>query len=307
MTASLAPQLSPLAPNSASMSFSGRGREFLKLLVKGSLFQIPTFGFYRFWLITKLRRHLWANTQVAGEAFEYTGTAKELLIGFLIALAVLTPIYLGYFLAGIFLEEQAALASVPLVLVMYVLMHFAAYRARRYRATRTVFRGVRFWMKGSGWAYAFRAILWDIATILTLGLALPWATASLERYRMRHTYFGSLQGDFTGTGWTLFKRGAWVWALGIAILVGPVLAYGAIHGFAGNAAMGLWKGAKGSRKPCSSSSLRGFLCSGRSPWPSLPAGNWKASGSAMSRCRAGSATALSTGPSSNWFRLPSGS
>jgi uncharacterized membrane protein YjgN (DUF898 family) len=202
------------------MSFSGRGREFLRLLVTGSLFQIPTFGFYRFWLITKLRRHLWANTQVGGEAFEYTGTAKELLIGFLIALAVLTPIYLSYFILGIIAEEQKALASIPLVLIMYVLMHFAAYRARRYRATRTVFRGVRFWMKGSGWAYALRAVLWDIATMLTLGLALPWATASLERYRMRHTYFGTIQGDFVRTGWTLFKRGWWVWALGMAAMVG---------------------------------------------------------------------------------------
>jgi uncharacterized membrane protein YjgN (DUF898 family) len=231
MTASLASHPSPLVPESGPVSFSGRGRAFLKLLVTGSLLQIPTFGFYRFWLITKLRRHLWSNTQVGGEAFEYTGTAKELLIGFLIALAVLIPIYLGYFLLGIFLEEKAAFASLPLILIVYPLMHFATYRARRYRATRTVFRGIRFWMKGSGWAYAFRAILWDIATLLTLGLALPWAMASLERYRMRHSYFGSLQGDFTGTGWTLFKRGAWVWALGFAMLLGPALIFGAIMGF----------------------------------------------------------------------------
>lgn len=205
------------------MSFSGRGREFLRLLVTGSLLQIPTFGFYRFWLVTKLRRHLWANTRVAGESFEYTGSGKELLIGFLIALAILTPIYLGYFMLVILLEEQKALASIPLVLVMYVLMQFAAYRAWRYRATRTTFRGIRFWMTGSGWAYAMRAILWDIATVLTLGLALPWTMASLERYRMRHTYFGSIKGDFVGTGWELFKRGFWVWALGMAIVFGPGL------------------------------------------------------------------------------------
>jgi uncharacterized membrane protein YjgN (DUF898 family) len=199
------------------MSFSGRGGDFLRLLITGSLFQIPTFGFYRFWLITKLRRHLWANTQIDGEAFEYTGTAKELLIGFLIALAVLVPLYIAYGVLGIILEEQVAFASVPLVVIMYVLAHFGAYRARKYRASRTIFRGIRFWMKGSGWAYAVRAILWDLATLLTLGLALPWAMASLERYRMRHTYFGSIQGDFVGTGWSLFKRGWWVWALGLAL------------------------------------------------------------------------------------------
>ncbi|HZH50511.1 MAG TPA: DUF898 family protein [Microvirga sp.] len=230
MTGTVSPGLAPNAPAGASMSFSGRGREFLRLLLTGSLLQIPTFGFYRFWLVTRLRRHLWANTRLAGETFEYTGTAKELLIGFLIALAILTPLYLGYFILGIVLEEQKALASIPLVLVMYVLMQFAAYRARRYRATRTTFRGIRFWMTGSGWAYAMRAILWDIATLLTLGLALPWAMASLERYRMRHTWFGSIKGDFVGTGWDLFKRGWWVWALAMAIWFGPALIFFSIKG-----------------------------------------------------------------------------
>jgi uncharacterized membrane protein YjgN (DUF898 family) len=230
MTASLSTHLPPAQPiaHNASMSFSGKGRDFLRLLITGSLFQIPTFGFYRFWLITKLRRHLWANTQIDGEAFEYTGTAKELLIGFLIALAVLVPLYIAYGILGVILEEQIAFASVPLVVIMYVLARFGSYRARKYRASRTIFRGVRFWMKGSGWAYAMRAILWDLATLLTLGLALPWAMASLERYRMRHTYFGSIQGDFVGTGWSLFKRGWWVWVMGLALLAGFIILVAAL-------------------------------------------------------------------------------
>ncbi|WP_243372172.1 DUF898 family protein [Microvirga solisilvae] len=216
------------------MSFSGRPGEFLKMLISGSLYQIPTFGFYRFWLITKLRRHLWANTRIEGESFEYTGTAKELLIGFLIALAILVPLYIAYFVATLTLDGLAAFASIPLILLMYVLLHFGSYRARKYRATRTVFRGVRFWMKGSGWAYAFRAVLWDLVTLFTLGLALPWAMASLERYRMRHTYFGSIQGDFTGTGGSLFKRAWWVWALGIGMFIGSFFLSAALLHAAGS-------------------------------------------------------------------------
>ncbi|MBZ6076238.1 DUF898 domain-containing protein [Microvirga puerhi] len=222
MSATSVPATGPALSKSSPLYFSGQGGDFFRLLVNGSLLQIPTLGFYRFWLITKIRRHLWSSTQVAGEPFEYTGTAKELLLGFLIAIAILTPIYLAYAILAFALEEQHALASAPLVLIMYVLAHFGVYRARRYRATRTVFRGIRFWMKGRGWAYAARAILWDVATVLTLGLALPWASASLERYRMRHTYFGTIQGDFVGTGWVLFKRSWWTWALGLAGLVGGV-------------------------------------------------------------------------------------
>jgi uncharacterized membrane protein YjgN (DUF898 family) len=196
------------------------------MLVKGGLLQIPTFGFYRFWLITQVRRHLWANTRIGDEGFEYTGTAKEILIGFLIALAIVVPIYIAYALLGILAEEMQAFASLPLVLLLYGLGQYAAYRARSYRATRTTFRGLRFWMDGSGWAYAGRAALWDLLTLVTLGLAYPWRKAALERYLMQHTLFGSLRGDFVGTGGTFFKRGAWIWGLNVAILalVGVTLA-----------------------------------------------------------------------------------
>ena len=215
MNAPFSADASVPTPQSSPVLFTGHRGQLLKILIVGSLCQIPTLGFYRFWLITKIRRHFWANTQIAGETFEYTGTAKELLIGFLFALAVLAPIYIASFLLGTVLEEWEVLGSIPVFVALYAFGHFGVYRARRYRATRTVFRGVRFWMTGRGWSYAARAILWDFAKILTLGLALPWAMASLERYRMQHTYFGSVQGDFIGTGWTLFKRGIWVWISGL--------------------------------------------------------------------------------------------
>jgi uncharacterized membrane protein YjgN (DUF898 family) len=77
-----------------------------------------------------------------------------LLIGFLFALAILVPIYLAYFMVGVEVERAKAFASLPLFLFFYLFGQFAIYRARRYRLTRTVWCGVRFWMSGSGWAYA---------------------------------------------------------------------------------------------------------------------------------------------------------
>lgn len=200
-------------------AFTGNARQFFRTALIGYLLQIPTFGFYRFWLITDIRRHLWSHTRIGGESLEYTGRARELLIGFLIALAILTPLYVGYFLLGIEAELWQAFASIPLFLIIYVLMHYGTYRARRYRATRTIFRGVRLWMTGSGWAYAARAVAWDVLTILSLGLALPWRAAALERFRMRNTYFGDLQGSFAGRGWILFKRGWWLWFITVVPLI----------------------------------------------------------------------------------------
>ncbi|UPK30744.1 YjgN family protein [Bradyrhizobium sp. 195] len=211
----------PLPPT--GVDFTGNRSEFRKLVTKGAMLELVTFGFYRFWLVTDIRRHLWANTAVDGDAAEYTGRAKELLVGFLFALAILVPIYLAYFLIGIEFERWQGFASVPLFIGFYAFGQFAIFRARRYRLTRTVWRGVRFWMDGSGWAYSLRAMLWGLLVFLTLGLALPWREAALERYKMQHTHYGDLRGDFEGDGWTFFKRAWWLWLLSpIALLIFPL-------------------------------------------------------------------------------------
>jgi uncharacterized membrane protein YjgN (DUF898 family) len=208
---------------SARLTFIGNAAEFRRLVIRGSILELFTAGFYRFWLATDMRRHLWSHTALEGDAPEYTGNAKELLIGFLFALAILVPIYLAYFLIGIEAERMKAFASIPLFLFFYAFGQFAIFRARRYRATRTIWRGARFWMTGSGWDYSWRACLWGLLVLLTLGLALPWREAALERFKMCHTHYGNLQGRFVATGWDLFKRGWWLWLLSWLIVTFPFI------------------------------------------------------------------------------------
>jgi uncharacterized membrane protein YjgN (DUF898 family) len=204
------------------VGFSGDREAYFRLVAKGAALELVTAGFYRFWLATDIRRHLWSNTVIDGDAAEYTGRGKELLIGFLFALAILVPIYLAYFLVTVEAERLEAFASIPLVLAFYAFGQFAIYRARRYRLTRTVWRGVRFWMDGSGWAYAWRAMLWGLLALLTLGFALPWREAALERYKMRHSYYGTLQGSFEGQGFEFFKAVWYLWLLApFAIVLFP--------------------------------------------------------------------------------------
>jgi uncharacterized membrane protein YjgN (DUF898 family) len=215
----MAPPPLPPEPRSVPVTFSGDRGEFRRLVTRGALLELVTVGFYRFWLATDMRRHLWSRTSIDGDYAEYTGRGKELLVGFLFALAILVPIYLAYFLVGLEAERIKAFASTPLFVFFYLFGQFAIYRARRYRLTRTVWRGVRFWMTGSGWAYAFRAALWGLLMPLTFGLILPWRDAALERYKMRHSFYGDLQGSFEGTGGDLFKRGWWLWLLAIVSVI----------------------------------------------------------------------------------------
>jgi uncharacterized membrane protein YjgN (DUF898 family) len=210
--------------------FHGSERRFLGLLVRGSLLLALTLGIYRFWLATDVRRFLWGNTEIAGDYLEYSGTARELLLGFLMALAVLVPVYALFFLAALDAGLVGTLSGVLAFLVLVLLGQFAVYRARRYRLTRTIFRGVRLYQTGSAWRYAFTSALWWVLTIVTAGLALPWGTAVLERYKLRHTHYGTLQGSFAGTGTSLFFRGILLWLIVIGPLVaGAIFALGTVN------------------------------------------------------------------------------
>lgn len=214
---------SPPAP----VRFAGENAVFRRLVMRGAMLELVTFGFYRFWVTTDIRRHLWSHTEIDGDALEYTGRASELLIGFLLAMAILGPFFLAYFLIGLEAEQVKAFASLPFYLIVIAFGQFAAYRARRYRLTRTVWRGVRFWMTGSGWSYAWRSMLWGLLLYPTLGFTYPWRWAALERYKLRNTLYGDLRGRFEATGGQLFVRVWWIWLLGIlpfALLFGGAVA-----------------------------------------------------------------------------------
>jgi uncharacterized membrane protein YjgN (DUF898 family) len=152
-----------------------------------------------------------------------------LLLGFLIAIALLVPLNVAFFLAALDLGVLGRIVTMVALVFLALLGHFAIYRARRYRLARTLFRGLRFRQTGSAWRYALNAVLWWTVIILTFGLAYPWAVASLERLKMDNTHYGDLKGRFEGSAFGLFFRGLPMWllvmvpgVLGIAASLGTV-------------------------------------------------------------------------------------
>ena len=217
------------APGRGPVRFLGEARFFWRLLTRGAVLLMFTLGIYRFWLTTDVRRFLWSNTELSGDTFEYTGTAVELLLGFLIAIVILVPLYTLFFVITLSAGPIGEMSSLLSFLMLVVLGNYAIYRARRYRLTRTIYRGVRFHQSGSAWHYALCAVLWWGLVILTLGLAYPFAQSQLERFKMRNTFFGDLPGRFEGTGWALFVRGILMWFLSIVpFMVGLIATLGAI-------------------------------------------------------------------------------
>jgi uncharacterized membrane protein YjgN (DUF898 family) len=213
-----------VAPAGGMVRFLGTARVFWRLLAHGAVLLMFTLGIYRFWLTTDIRRFLWSNTELAGESFEYAGTARELLLGFLIAITILVPLYTAFFFLAFSAGAIGEMAGSIAFVVLTLLGHYAVYRARRYRLSRTIYRGVRFHQTGSAWRYAICALLWWTLILLTLGLAYPFAQSRLERFKMRNTFFGNLPGRFEGSGLNLLARGLLLWFLAIVPFVAGIVA-----------------------------------------------------------------------------------
>lgn len=188
----------PPPPGASGVTFTGSRWELAGLMLRGFLLMVPTLGIYRFWQQTDRRRFYWQNTVIAGEPLEYTGTAAQLLVGFLLALLLFVPIYVGLFVLSTQPLNIFWIGYGVVLSLLWFLGGYATYRGRDFRLSRTLWRGIRFNQKGSAWIYALRSFGWSLLMIVTLGLIFPWMAASLWRYRYRHTWYGDRNFTFEG-------------------------------------------------------------------------------------------------------------
>jgi uncharacterized membrane protein YjgN (DUF898 family) len=199
------------------------------IAITNFLLNLITLSFYRFWAKTRVRRHIWSSVQVNGEPIEYTGTGKELFFGFIIIMVVVfLPLALiATGLAAYFGPESAAVVVFQLVvgLALVTLYGFAIYRARRYRLSRTVWRGIRGALPGSALSFSGKYFGSLLLGPMTLGWSTPAMNLILAEHITNDMRFGNMPFNFSGRSGPLYTRYAVCW-------FGTMLAYLVIAGFA---------------------------------------------------------------------------
>jgi uncharacterized membrane protein YjgN (DUF898 family) len=224
------PQPGPDSPIAAAtqrvkLSHDGEVYDLLGIYFVNMLLTIVTLGIYRFWAKTRIRRYLWSHTEFLEDRFEYTGTGKELLIGFLIVLAILAVTVGAYTL--IFTSiwpgwasdiELGILYQLPLFIASFPLVAIARFRARRYRLSRTLWRGIRGSQSGSSSHYGVLSAGCWLLTFFTLGFYWPYMQTRLVSYRLNHTWFGDRAVTFDGNGDDLIGYYAVCWLLTLPTL-----------------------------------------------------------------------------------------
>jgi uncharacterized membrane protein YjgN (DUF898 family) len=228
---------SAFGPRQHTLEYVGPTGTMFGIFYKNLILTVLTLGIYRFWAKTRERRFLWANTHIDGEGFEYTGNGRELFLGFLKAVVVLVPLFGGLELVELFVLDEsmigiAVLGAVRTLLILG-LVYAGSFAARKYRMSRTTWRGIRLQQDGSIWTYAGTALLGLLFTVLTLGLYLPFLQVKLMRYELANLRFGTASFGFTGEGRDLLQRFVFVWIV-LAILIG---------GFGGGIALVYFDGA----------------------------------------------------------------
>lgn len=202
------------------VAYEGR-QGLVGLLSKNFFLTLVTIGIYRFWAATRLRRYLWSNIRIGGDGLEYTGTGRELFLGFLVALAVLAPLSIVYIVAHrLSLGSPVLAASIQGIyfLALFIFFQVALFRSRRYRLSRTTWRGIYASQTGSTWHYCGLFLGYGLLTVVTLGVALPWMHVALARYKLNNTCFGNRTMHIEATGSALFGR----WLVVMAVTVLPL-------------------------------------------------------------------------------------
>lgn len=199
------------------------------IAITNFLLNLITLSFYRFWAKTRVRRHIWSSVQVNGEPVEYTGTGKELFFGFVVIMVIVfLPLALiGTGLAAYYGPESPALVAFQMIiaLALVTLYGFAIYRARRYRLSRTVWRGIRGALPGSALSYSGKYFGSLLLGPMTLGWSTPAMNLILAEHITNDMRFGNVPFSFSGRSGPLYSRYAVCW-------FGTILAYLLVGGFA---------------------------------------------------------------------------
>lgn len=190
--------------------FDGQRKPLFWLLLRNFLLTVITVGIYRFWAKTRVRKFFWQRTKLVDEPLEYLGTGGELFIGFLIAIVILVPFGALYSLLQFLMigveGPLPIIIQVTYYTIIAFLIHVAIYRMRRYRLTRTAWRGVRFGLDGSALRYAVISFGYSALTIVTLFLAQPWLRVATLKYFFRNARFGGTNLALSAQAMWLFPR-----------------------------------------------------------------------------------------------------
>ena len=136
-------------------------------------------------------------------ALERLGRERTLRLSVNLSAANLAVAFLGIGAIEDFETLAMRQALVVAAVAILPLRQYALFRVRRYRLSRTRWRGIRFGMDGSGLSMVRLWVLWTPLVVLSAGFAFPLWRWARERHMARRMRWGQARFTLEGNAFRL--------------------------------------------------------------------------------------------------------
>ena len=173
------------------LSFTGSGWEYFRIWVVNTALTLLTLGIFSAWATVRTRRYFYGNTWFGNSAFNYTARPVTVLIGRIVAVALLVTLWMleilsvTYYVIGFFL--------------LFLLYPWIAMRARAFRLRNSYYRHVCWGFEGDYRTAAKYYCLGPIVGVLSLGLMVPYIAMRRDLFLIENSSFGTSECTFYGT------------------------------------------------------------------------------------------------------------
>jgi len=198
--------------------FTGTAGEYFRIWIVNLALTILTLGIYSAWAKVRKRRYFYAHTRIAGESFEYRGRPVAILIGRLLALALLVIVVaVGNLVPELSLESfsgKALFFSAAVLIGPWLLV-----RSSKFNAANSVYRNIRLSFLGT-YGSCLNVVI-RYVWLVFFGILYPYFKHRLVRYSAENHAFGDSSfrvADFRKP----FIR-AYVLAFGMGLLGAAIL------------------------------------------------------------------------------------
>ena len=170
------------------LRFTGSGAEYFGIWIVNLLLTIVTVGIYSAWAKVRRLKYFYRHTELAGSSFDFHGSPIRILIGRVLALAML----IGY---NVSVRLHSPL-TLLVVLVLAIALPWLLRNSFRFRLYNSSWRGTRFHFRGSvGGSYRV-FLLNGFLTLITLYVMAPFMHQRLKAYQHDNSWFGRTRFSF---------------------------------------------------------------------------------------------------------------
>lgn len=184
------------------IAFTGDGMSLFKISMVNLILTVVTLGLYYPWAKATSLNYLYSKSTLEMDSFAFSGTGKEMFVGFIRAFLILIGIFCIYFYIAYSGYPFPAFSFYITALVLII--PFAIHGSLKYRSAKSSWRGIRFGYTGNRNELFALFIKGMLYTIFSFGLYGAWFVTNIRQYVLGHLKMGNAAFTFKGDGTDYF-------------------------------------------------------------------------------------------------------